>query len=161
MKYYYSQYQSPVGNLILIAANKYLYAVAFASELPKLKIKFPELEKKSNSIINLTVRQLDLYFAGKLKKFELPIKLSGSEFQIKAWNALKSIPYGQTISYKKQSQIIKKPKAFRAVGSANGKNPLCIVLPCHRVIASDGTLGGYTGGLKIKQKLLSLEKPGN
>jgi O-6-methylguanine DNA methyltransferase len=97
------------------------------------------------------------YFAGKRKKFSIKLDISGTEFQESVWYALNKIAYGKTVSYAQQAKLVRKPKAFRAVGSANGKNPVAIILPCHRVIASNGTLGGYGGGLSIKRKLLALE----
>jgi len=103
-------------------------------------------------------RQLREYFAGERKKFSIKLDIGGTEFQESAWLALKRIGYGKTISYAQQARLVGKPKACRAVGSANGKNPVAIVLPCHRVIASGGTLGGYGGGLAIKRKLIALEK---
>lgn len=102
-------------------------------------------------------KQLDAYFAGKLKKFDLPIKLTGTAFQKSVWRALTQIPYGQTRSYGEIAKMIKKPRAVRAVGSAVGKNPVGIILPCHRVIRSDGQIGEFAWGVKIKKQLLKLE----
>jgi len=103
-------------------------------------------------------RQLLEYLEGTRKYFDLPLDIRGTEFQKVVWKELVKIPYGETISYKDMAVAIKKSKASRAVGTANGKNPLCIIIPCHRVIASDGSLGGYSGGLSIKMKLLKLEE---
>lgn len=102
--------------------------------------------------------QLEEYFKGDRKKFDLSLSFHGTEFQKKVWQELSRIPYGDTLSYKTLAAKIKKDKAVRAVGSANGKNPFCVIVPCHRVIASDGTLGGYNGGLKLKNFLLDLER---
>jgi methylated-DNA-[protein]-cysteine S-methyltransferase len=100
---------------------------------------------------------LTQYFAGDRKKFDLPFDLTGTPFQVKAWKTLTRIPYGKTISYSEQAKAMRKAKAFRAVGSANGKNPILIIIPCHRVIASNGGLGGYSLGLKMKRQLMKLE----
>ncbi len=102
--------------------------------------------------------QLSEYFGGIRKSFDLPLLLHGTEFQKKVWNALCQIPYGQTRTYKQIAEYIDNPKACRAVGMANNKNPLMIVVPCHRVIGSNGSLTGYAGGLDIKEELLSIEK---
>ncbi|MHB8831186.1 MAG: methylated-DNA--[protein]-cysteine S-methyltransferase [Patescibacteria group bacterium] len=103
------------------------------------------------------IKQLDSYFTGKLKKFDLPIKLTGTTFQKSVWKALGRIPYGQVRSYSDIAKMIKKPKAVRAVGTAIGNNPIGIVLPCHRVIRSDGKIGEFAWGVKIKKQLLKLE----
>jgi methylated-DNA-[protein]-cysteine S-methyltransferase len=116
-----------------------------------------ECLKKPDFFENV-VKQLSLYFSGKLKNFDCPLDLSqGTLFQQKVWQELISIPYGDTISYRTLAEAIDKPKAFRAVGSANGKNPLPLIIPCHRVIQGNGSLGGYTGGLHIKRFLLDHE----
>ncbi len=103
------------------------------------------------------VRQLEEYFDGDRKEFDLPLELSGSAFQKDVWLLLAQIPYGETVSYGELAMMVGRPTAFRAVGQANGANPIPIVLPCHRVIASGGTLGGYGGGLETKRRLLTLE----
>jgi methylated-DNA-[protein]-cysteine S-methyltransferase len=108
--------------------------------------------------IQSCLKQLDEYFKGKRKKFNLPLKMEGTPFQIRVWKELSKIPFGKVISYKELAQKVGKPKAFRAVGNANGKNKFPIILPCHRVIASDGTLGGYGLGLPRKKKLLDHEE---
>ena len=118
----------------------------------------PGAIEKETPLIWETVRMLREYFDGKRKSFDLPLRPSGTEFQIKAWNALLSIPYGQTRSYKEQAEAIGNPKACRAVGNANGKNPISIIIPCHRVIGSNGSLVGFGGGLDVKRMLLDLEK---
>ncbi|MFA0411948.1 methylated-DNA--[protein]-cysteine S-methyltransferase, partial [Vibrio splendidus] len=102
-------------------------------------------------------KQLDEYFAGKRTSFDLPLKPQGTDFQLKAWVALTTIPYGETISYGEQAKRMDNPKAVRAVGGANGKNPFSIVVPCHRVIGANGTLTGYTGGMNRKEWLLDFE----
>jgi methylated-DNA-[protein]-cysteine S-methyltransferase len=145
---------TPIGRLTLVASSKGLRQVIFgAKKLPTTKSS----STKASNYLAQTERQLHEYFAGKRKKFSVKLDISGTEFQESVWYALNKISYGKTVSYAQQAKLVRKPKAFRAVGSANGKNPVAIVLPCHRVIASNGTLGGYGGGLSIKRKLLALE----
>lgn len=145
---------TPVGRLTLVASSKGLQKVIFgAKKLSPSK----KSSAKAHDHLTQTERQLREYFDGKRKEFSLKLDIAGTKFQEAAWFSLKNIPYGKTISYADQAKRVRKPKAFRAVGTANGKNPVAIVLPCHRVISSDGTLGGYGGGLAIKRKLLALE----
>jgi methylated-DNA-[protein]-cysteine S-methyltransferase len=103
------------------------------------------------------VKQVEEYFAGVRREFTLPLDLRGTEFQKRCWQALLEIPYGRTCTYADVARAVGKPRAFRAVGLANNRNPVAIIVPCHRVIGSDGSLTGYGGGLDVKQKLLSLE----
>ena len=145
---------TPIGKLTLVASPKGLQQVIFGAK------KFPDSKAastKAKIFVTQTERQLREYFAGDRKKFSIKLDISGTEFQESVWYALNKIAYGRTVSYAQQAKLVRKPKAFRAVGSANGKNPVAIILPCHRVIASNGTLGGYGGGLAIKRKLLALE----
>ena len=145
---------TPVGRLTLVASSKGLQQVIFgAKKLSTAK----SVSSKASVHLSQTEKQLREYFAGKRKKFSIKLDISGTEFQESVWYALSKIAYGKTVSYAQQAKLVRKPKAFRAVGSANGKNPVSIILPCHRVIATDGTLGGYGGGLSIKRKLLALE----
>jgi methylated-DNA-[protein]-cysteine S-methyltransferase len=145
---------SPVGKLRLVASEKGLVAIDVRSNTAHLETS---QNASAQAILKKTKQQLDQYFAGKRTSFDVALDLVGTEFQVKAWRALCRIPFGKTISYGQQAANIKKPKAFRAVGSANGKNPIPIIVPCHRVVASDGTLGGYSLGLKMKKQLLALE----
>lgn len=110
-----------------------------------------------SKILSQTVKELQEYFQGTRTEFTVPLAPQGTEFQMKVWAQLRKIPFGQTISYRQLASQIQNEKACRAVGTANGKNPLSILIPCHRVIAADGTLGGYSGGLEMKKALLSLE----
>lgn len=103
------------------------------------------------------ILQLQAYFRGELKEFDLPLVMEGTDFQLRVWNALRAIPYGETISYAQLARHVGNPKAVRAVGLANGRNPIPIIVPCHRVIGSDGSLTGFGGGLATKKKLLELE----
>ncbi|NQV96906.1 MAG: methylated-DNA--[protein]-cysteine S-methyltransferase [Acidimicrobiaceae bacterium] len=145
---------TPIGKLTLVASAKGLCEVNFGSD-KRAGTTFQSAVIRRH--LDVTERQLREYFGGKRKRFSLKLDLSGTAFQESAWRALATIPYGQTISYSQQAKRIRKPLAVRAVGSANGKNPVAIVLPCHRVISADGSLGGYAGGLGIKRKLLALE----
>jgi O-6-methylguanine DNA methyltransferase len=113
--------------------------------------------EQDSGLMRPYVRELEEYFAGKRREFSFPLDLRGTNFQLACWRALLAIPYGETRSYAAMARAVGKPKAFRAVGMANNRNPIAIVVPCHRVIASDGTLCGYGGGLEVKRKLLELE----
>ncbi len=150
-------YPSPAGDLILAANNDYISHIVWKSASAKLP-SAAIVSGKPPVLLQETIKQLDEYFAGKRQSFNLPIKQSGTDFQQCVWQALQDIPYGETISYKQLAAYINNAKAVRAVGSANGKNSLSIVVPCHRVIAADGSIGGYAGGLSSKQILLLLEK---
>ena len=149
--------ESPVGRLTLIANDQGLTSVLWENEgLNRVQLKGAE-EKKLHPVLRKAERQLQEYFAGQRKKFELDLDPSGTEFQKSVWRALLKIPFGQTRSYGELARQIKKPLASRAVGAANGKNPLSIIVPCHRVIGANGKLVGFAGGLEMKQKLLKLE----
>ncbi len=150
MNQFYKIIKTPVGPMTLVANDKALVGVEFG------KSPRGELNEK-HPILMRAEAQLGKYFAGKLKNFELPLAPHGTAFQERAWSELRKIPYGQVISYGEQAKRARKPQAMRAIGSANGKNPFAIIVPCHRVIAKDGKLGGYAGGLDIKRKLLTLE----
>ncbi len=145
---------SPVGKLRLVASDKGLVAIDIRKHT---KQEVTVKNASAQAILIKTKKQLEQYFAGKRTSFDVELDLVGTEFQVQAWRALSRIPFGKTISYGQQASNIKKPKAFRAVGSANGKNPIPIIVPCHRVVASDGSLGGYSLGLKMKKQLLALE----
>lgn len=139
--------------------NISLYLVATETHL--INIQFTQPQKallQTTELLSMATIQLDEYFQGKRTIFSLPFKLTGTPFQLAVWKELQNIPYGQTTSYKEIAQKINKPKAYRAVGMANNKNPLPIIIPCHRVIGSNGKLIGYAGGLKLKNYLLELEK---
>lgn len=139
--------------------NISLYLVATETHL--INIQFTQPQKallQTTELLSMATIQLDEYFQGKRTTFSLPFKLTGTLFQLAVWKELQNIPYGKTTSYKEIAQKINKPKAYRAVGMANNKNPLPIIIPCHRVIGSNGKLIGYAGGLKLKNYLLELEK---
>ena len=148
----YFTYESPFG-IIIIESN----GVAITGIKTESGTE-PKGEKKASTLTDVTAMQLKEYFAGKRKKFEVPLDPQGTEFQKKVWKALQEIPYGKTRSYKQIAKMIGQPKACRAVGMANNKNPIWILIPCHRVIGADGSLTGYGGGIKMKQKLLEIER---
>jgi methylated-DNA-[protein]-cysteine S-methyltransferase len=119
---------------------------------------FKKKIKSDNAVIDKTIKELDEYFAGRRKEFDIPLLFVGTDFQKKVWNELLKIPFGQTVSYMDIARKIKEPKGVRAVANAIGANPMSIIVPCHRVIASNNTLGGYAGGLKAKKALIERER---
>lgn len=158
MKLFYTEMKSPVGLLRLVAEEKALVAILWEKEKAG-RVMLPEQVKDNKHPVLLeTMKQLDEYFAGERKKFDLPLKPIGTEFQKKVWSALRKIPFGVTKSYGELAMEIGSPKASRAVGAANGRNPISIVVPCHRVIGANGKLTGFAGGLDVKEVLLSREK---
>ncbi len=150
------QIKTKIGSLFLVASPKGVTGVSFSKKNVPL-LKHLDATNPVEKILCDTAQQLEEYFAGKRQQFKLNIDCAATAFQKKVWQALSKIPFGQTVCYRDIAQKIKNPKAVRAVGSANGKNPFCIIIPCHRVIAADGTLGGYSGGLVIKRALLKHE----
>ena len=150
---------SPVGELTLVATDEGLVAVLWENDDP-LRVKTgPLVEANDHPVLLEAERQLNDYFAGKLRKFSLKFHFHGTDFQREVWQALTTIPFGETRSYAQIAKQIGRPKAVRAVGAANGRNPISIMVPCHRVVGSNGTLTGFAGGLEAKQFLLSLETP--
>jgi len=152
---YYCYLDTPIGELLLAGEDDALTMIGF----PKGSMRRdPEPDWIYNEKpLAKARRQLEEYFAGARKDFDLPLKLKGSEFQVNVLKALQKIPYGETVSYGEIAKRIGKPKAVRAVGAANGRNPIPIVVPCHRVIGSSGDLTGFGGGLDTKEALLRLE----
>jgi len=148
---HYSRVNSPVGPLLLAVSERGLVALEFARG--KVASGWVESPQKTAAC----ARQLDEYFAGRRRQFDLPLDLRGTDFQKRCWHELLKIPYGETRSYADIARAMRNPKAVRAVGLANGQNPIAIIVPCHRVIGSDGSLTGYGGGLDVKRKLLQLE----
>jgi methylated-DNA-[protein]-cysteine S-methyltransferase len=148
---------TPVGQIVLIEKNNFLVGVIYKKNWSLFKKKLLNPINLSNKLLLKTKKEILEYFCGKRKKFTIPIKLSGTDFQLKTWNALLKIPYGKTITYKEQASLIKNPKAVRAVGRTNGLNPISIIVPCHRVVGSNSKLTGYAGGLSNKAKLIQLE----
>lgn len=149
-------HDSPVGPLLLAADDEALRVIEFPS--PRhATARGEDWREGDNAILREARRQLDDYFAGRRRAFTLPLGPRGTDFQRTVWHALAGIPYGATISYAQLAQRVGKASAMRAVGAANGRNPLPIVLPCHRVVGSDGSLTGFGGGLPTKRFLLELE----
>lgn len=146
--------QTTLGKLFLIADDEVLRAVCFGAIPPK----FAKAVARETTLLEQAALQIEEYLQGKRKKFSLPIALQGTDFQQKVWQELLNIPYGETRSYKQIAEKIGCPKGYRAVGMANNKNPIAIIVPCHRVIGQNKKLVGYAGGIDIKEKLLKLEE---
>jgi methylated-DNA-[protein]-cysteine S-methyltransferase len=161
MKFYYTKTKSPFGTLTLVADEKNLTAIVWPKADPLKEPKLPAgselIASTTHPILKRAKNQLEEYFAGKRETFDLPLKFYGTEFQKKVWKGLRTIPFGKTNSYADLAKKIGSPKACRAVGLANSKNPISIIVPCHRVIGSDGSLTGFASGLKAKSFLLNLE----
>jgi methylated-DNA-[protein]-cysteine S-methyltransferase len=150
--------ESPVGKLKLVASDKGLVAILWQNDKPH-RVRLNELvENEEHPVLVETERQLGEYFAGKRKEFSVALDMRGTRFQKDVWEALLAIPFGETRSYGQLAKQLGNPRATRAVGAANGRNPLSIVVPCHRVIGSSGKLTGFAGGLETKAHLLDLEK---
>ena len=157
----YDEMNSPVGNLTIITSSEGLHAIIWDQDRqnPFYAAIINNLKKsQTDQMITQTKQQLNEYFAGKRTTFDLPIVLNGTSFQIQVWQQLLKIPYGSTISYGTQAERIGDKKKARAVGIANGLNPISIVVPCHRVIGNNGKLTGFAGGIDKKDYLLKLEK---
>ncbi len=148
MSHYIQCYQSPIGVLCIEADGQAVTSIHISDIV----------EDVPCFVTEETIRQLKEYFAGKRTKFDIPLHPKGTEFQRNVWHVLKAIPYGETRCYQDVATAVGNPRACRAVGMANNKNPIMIIVPCHRVIGKNGTLGGYAGGLDVKIKLLQLEK---
>ena len=159
MTTYYHYYKSPVGKLLLVGDGLNLTALGFP--YGKMKRKSEVAWIKDGSTFKNTVDQLEAFFAGERKSFDLNLSVMGTPFRKSVWSALMDIPYGETWSYSELANHIGRPNACRAVGSANGMNPIPIIIPCHRVIGSNGSLTGFGGGLKTKKFLLELESKNN
>jgi methylated-DNA-[protein]-cysteine S-methyltransferase len=150
--------ESPVGSLTLVASKSRLVAILWANDKPgRIKLG-PMVAGDNEPILLKTQKQLSEYFSGERTQFELELEFAGTPFQKQVWNALLSIPYGEIRSYQQIATQIGNPKACRAVGAANGKNPLSIIAPCHRVVGASGALTGFAGGVQVKAFLLDLEK---
>ncbi|MGV7120060.1 methylated-DNA--[protein]-cysteine S-methyltransferase [Sphingopyxis sp. 550A] len=149
---------SPVGELTLVADAKGLAAILWEKDRPGRVRLGPLAEEPEHPVLVETERQLGEYFAGKRRTFDVPLSFSGSDFQKQVWEALLTIPFGETRSYGEIAQQVGRPTASRAVGAANGRNPISIIAPCHRVVGSTGKLTGFAGGLDAKKYLLELEQ---
>lgn len=142
---------TPIGKVLAKATDEGLFYLDFMDKNDNMAIN-------KNYILELAEIELSEYFSKKRKSFSIPLLLDGTEFQKEVWNTLLKIEYGKTISYEEEALMIQKPKAYRAVANANGKNPISIIVPCHRVIAKSGSIGGYTGSIWRKEFLLELER---
>lgn len=157
MSYVYKTISSPVGKLKLIADGDGLAAILWENDKPnRVRIK-ADIEDNDNPVLLETEKQLNEYFAGKREVFSVPLRPVGTEFQNKVWQALTTIPFGETRSYRQIAEQVTSPRGVRAVGAANGKNPISIIVPCHRVIGASGELTGFAGGLDVKARLLQME----
>jgi methylated-DNA-[protein]-cysteine S-methyltransferase len=158
MRLVYKMIESPVGRLKLVASDKGLVAVLWEDDSPR-RVRLSELvADERHPVIVETERQLGEYFAGRRREFSVALDMRGTRFQRDVWEALLAIPFGETRSYGQLAKQLGNPRATRAVGAANGRNPVSIIVPCHRVIGSSGRLTGFAGGLDVKARLLSLEK---
>jgi methylated-DNA-[protein]-cysteine S-methyltransferase len=157
MRLFYKEIESPVGKLKLVATADALVAVLWQrEERNRVKLDAATLDSQQPILLE-TERQLSEYFSGGRTEFDLPLQPDGSEFQKKVWRALREIPFGETRSYIELATALGSSKAARAVGAANSKNPLSIIVPCHRVVGADGSLTGFAGGIETKAALLAHE----
>lgn len=154
MKQIQRKISTKIGIIYLVASENGLQGVFLEKQRIPMEID------SENTFLNQAELQLNEYFKGERTEFDIPLDIQGTEFQKQVWKQLIKIPYGETRSYKDIARAVNNSKASRAIGNANGQNPICIIIPCHRVISSDGSLGGYSGGINIKKKLLKLEKSG-
>ena len=151
--------QAPFGMLTVVASDRGVRYITFEEDAhPKSYVGMDVRDDLTHPVVATALTQLREYLDGSRTSFDIPLDLVGTEFQVDAWNALAKIPYAGTVSYAQQAASIGRPKATRAIGSANGRNPIVIVLPCHRVVGADGSLTGFGGGLHVKSWLLDLEK---
>ena len=146
----YLSIKTAIGNVLACADDSALLSLDFCDEF--------EYKTTKNRILNNLEKELAEYFDGKRKEFDLPLKPVGTPFQLRTWETLGQIPYGETVSYATEAAMMGHPKAVRAVANANGKNKISIIIPCHRVISSNGSIGGYSGGIWRKEFLLKLEQ---
>jgi len=156
----YKFVESPVGALKLVASDKGLAAILWENDSPRRVPLTGLVENDRHPVLLKAERQLEEYFAGSRQAFDLPLDMRGTTFQKDVWEALLAIPYGETRSYGQLAKQLGRPSASRAVGAANGRNPISIVVPCHRVIGSSGKLTGFAGGLDVKARLLDMERKG-
>jgi len=158
-RHYAKTFDSSVGVLTLVATDKGLRAIKWPNEREdRLTLPAELISTDDHPVLQETVLQLEEYFDGRRTNFDLPLDLRGTEFQKLAWRALASIPYSETTSYGVQAERIGRPRAVRAIGAANGCNPISIILPCHRVVGANGSLTCFAGGIETKRELLAFEK---
>lgn len=152
----YDIYTTRFGSILIAADKRGLVAVSVCCRGRRIQTA-PHWRRQATPLTDTAAGQLEEYFAGRRREFDLPLYPRGTDFQRRVWKTLLRIPYGETRSYRQQAEALGKPSAIRAVARANGANPIAIVIPCHRVIGADGSLTGYSGGLNMKARLLSLE----
>ncbi|MCE5336851.1 MAG: methylated-DNA--[protein]-cysteine S-methyltransferase [Desulfobacteraceae bacterium] len=155
----YTEYGSPLGRILLLADGSHLTGVYFSGQKYEPSLDPASKYNPDSGIFRDAVSQLGGYFAGKQRRFDLPLRAEGTPFQMEVWAALMEIPFGETATYGELAERIGRKEAARAVGAAVGRNPISIIVPCHRVIGRGGSLTGYAGGLERKRALLELEKP--
>lgn len=155
----YCYYESPIGKLLLVGADSYLENLYFPNKINSISLS--ENFEEDNSSFQQITTQLTEFFSGKRKNFQLQLRPQGTDFQLQVWRELQKVPYGKTASYGEIAARIGNPKACRAVGMANSKNPIPIIIPCHRIIGKNGSLTGFGGGLDVKKQLLGLEQQNN
>jgi methylated-DNA-[protein]-cysteine S-methyltransferase len=158
MSLFYKQVDSPVGRLKLVASDAGLVAILWENDRPGRVVLGAMEEEDDHRVLMDAERQLDEFFAGTRREFDLPLDMHGTEFQKRVWERLLAIPFGETRTYSEIAKQLGDEKATRAVGAANGRNPVSIVVPCHRVIGASGQLTGFAGGLEAKAYLLQLER---
>lgn len=157
-KTYSTVIDSPVGKLTLVATDAALCELSWGGDPNDRSLAPAATPMPSHPVLTQAVRELREYFSGARRSFDVPVETAGTDFQQEAWVALREIPYGETISYGEQARRIGRPKAVRAIGGANGKNPVGIIVPCHRVVGADGSLTGFGGGMAAKSWLLDHER---
>ena len=152
----FAEMDSPIGKIRIYACDKGITRVCIG-QTPSLKISYASSPSCVKTLLERALKELNEYFAGERCDFTIPVNPRGTGFELKVWNTVRRIPYGETRTYKDIAAEIGRPRAFRAVGNALSRNPVPILIPCHRVVRSDGKLGGYTAGIKVKKYLLELE----
>ena len=161
MHYNYSIIETPIGSLSILADNKSLKMLKFSDSFQSFekKISMPKILRKKNIVLQNVEKQIQEYFRKERKKFDIPLDISsGTTFQQTVWKSLIDIEYGSLVSYADIARNVKRPNAYRAVGNANNSNPISIIIPCHRVVGSNGNLSGYGGGIDKKKFLIDLEE---
>ena len=159
LQFYSGAFMAPFGEVTIVASHIGVRYVTFADDAHPKSLDMLNVESNDcHVVVHEVVRQLDEYFSGTRREFDLPLDLQGTEFQVAAWRSLARVPFGSTASYGEQAASIGRPRAVRAIGGANGRNPVAIVLPCHRIIGANGSLTGFGGGIAVKKWLLDHEK---
>lgn len=155
--HYYDFYESPMGRMLIVATDEGLSGLYFVDQKYYREVESDWVQAEKHPIVRQTAREMKEYFAGKRQVFEVPLAAEGTSFQAKVWKAISSVKYGNTITYSELARRAGHPDAIRAAGTATGRNPITIIVPCHRIVGSDGSLTGYAGGLERKRGLQELE----